>query len=106
MLELNQANFQKEVLEASEPVVVDFWAAWCGPCRMIAPILEELATEYSGRVKFAKVNVDENQQLAAQYQITSIPTLIFFKNGQVRNVVVGLKSKADLKQLIDQLLAQ
>lgn len=104
MNKVGQSSFQEEVIQSPVPVVVDFSATWCAPCRMIAPILDELATEYAGRVKFLKVDVDEEQQLAAQYRISSVPTLLLFKNGEVRNVVVGLKSKADLKRLVDELL--
>jgi thioredoxin 1 len=104
MLTLNESNFQTEVLEAKQPVLVDFWAEWCAPCRMIAPLLEELATEYEGRVHIGKVNVDENQQLAAQYRITGIPTLLLFKDGQVREAIVGLKSKRELKAALDAAL--
>src|SRR3954471_21200880 len=90
-------NFEAEVEKSTTPVVVDFWAEWCGPCKMIAPVLSELATEYDGRVKIAKVNIDEHQQLAINFGINSIPTLLFFKGGKVAEQVVGMKSKRDLK---------
>ena len=96
-------NFDQEVLKSSQPVLVDFWAEWCGPCKMIAPLLNELATEYDGKAKIAKVNVDDSQNLAAQFNINSIPTLLFFKNGQVVDQVVGVKSKKDLKTKLDQI---
>ena len=98
-------NFQSEVLESAEPVVVDFWAEWCGPCKMIAPVLDELATEYGGKVKIAKVNIDEHQNLAAQYRVTAIPTLLVFKGGQVVEQMVGAKSKRDLKASLDKAAA-
>ncbi len=103
ILILNESNFKTEVLTATVPVLVDFWAEWCGPCRMIAPLLAELAGEYHGQVKIGKVNVDENQQLAGEYRVSAIPTLLVFKDGQVQDVIVGLKSKRDLKASLDRI---
>jgi thioredoxin 1 len=102
---LTDANFSEQVLKSSTPVLVDFWAEWCGPCKMIAPVLDELAGEYDGKVKIGKVNIDEHQQLAINYGINSIPTLLFFKNGQVADQVVGMRSKRDLKASFDRVLA-
>lgn len=90
MIELNERNFATEVLEAKQPVLVDFYATWCGPCRMLAPVVEQLAGEFAGRVKFAKVDVDEAPELAMRYQITGVPTLLLFQNGRVVDEVVGL----------------
>ncbi|HEV8541867.1 MAG TPA: thioredoxin [Verrucomicrobiae bacterium] len=101
----NETNFQQEVLSSPQPVLVDFWAEWCGPCKMIAPVLDELATEYDGKVKIAKVNIDDNQNLAAQFRVTAIPTLLIFKNGQVTEQMVGAKSKRDLKASLDKAAA-
>jgi thioredoxin 1 len=93
---ITDSNFQEEVISSKVPVLLDFWAPWCGPCKMIAPILDEIAREKSGEVKIGKVDVDQNSALAAQFRISSIPTLLFFKNGQVADQVVGLKGKAEL----------
>jgi thioredoxin 1 len=103
-IEINQDNFEKEVLATNQTVLVDFWAEWCGPCKMIAPMLEEIAEEYAGRVKVAKVNVDENPVLAERHHVQSIPTLIFFANGLVRDQIVGLAGKQAIAFKLDQLL--
>ncbi len=105
MIELTKENFAAEVLQGSTPIVVDFWAEWCGPCKALGPLLQELATEYEGRVRVGKVNIDEHQTLASQYGIQSIPTLLFFAKGQVTEQVVGLRSKKDLKTKFDRLLS-
>ncbi len=89
-------TFKTEVLESKIPVVVDFWAQWCRPCLMVAPILEEIASEYEGRVKIAKINVDEEPALANQYRIASIPTMLLFQNGEIKNQVIGVMRKEDL----------
>jgi len=98
---ISENNFPQEVLKSTTPVLVDFWAEWCAPCKMIAPILDELAGEYDGKVKIAKVNVDENQVLAGQYGIRAIPTLLLFKNGEVTEQIVGLRSKRDFRTKLD-----
>ena len=105
ILSVTNANFEQEVIKSSVPVLVDFWAEWCGPCKMVAPILDELATEYAGKVKIAKVNVDEAQELAGQYGIRAIPTLLLFKNGQVTDQIVGLRSKGEFKSKLDAAAA-
>jgi thioredoxin 1 len=101
---VNESSFEKGVLSSSVPVLVDFWAPWCAPCRMVAPSLEKIAQDYAGRLLVAKVNTDENNQLAARYQITGIPTLLFISNGQIVNQQVGALSYAILKQMVDQFL--
>jgi thioredoxin 1 len=97
---LTESNFKKEVIESGLPVLVDFWATWCGPCKMIAPVVEELAKEFDQKIKVGKVDVDENPNIAGQFGIMSIPTLMFFKNGKVMEQVVGALSKVDLKKKI------
>jgi thioredoxin 1 len=103
IITVTDASFDEEVLKSPWPVLVDFWAEWCGPCKMIAPILDELADEYDGRVKIAKVDVDNNQGLAVKYGITAIPSLLFFKDGEVVDQVRGLRSKRDLKESFDRV---
>ncbi|MDP2923865.1 MAG: thioredoxin [Candidatus Omnitrophota bacterium] len=96
------ANFKKEVLESNLPVLVDFWANWCGPCKMISPIIEELAKEYAGKIKIGKVDVDENPKTATLYGIMSIPTLVFFRNGKIVNQATGALNKIELKRKIEE----
>ena len=98
---LTKNNFRDEVLNSDIPVLVDFWATWCGPCRMVAPIVEEIADEYDSRIKVGKVNVDEEPELAMQFRVASIPTLMVFKNGQLVNTAVGYRPKADILALFD-----
>jgi len=105
-ISIEQSSFQEKVLKAKEPVLVDFWAPWCGPCRAVAPIVDELAKEYEGKVTFAKVNVDENPFLASSYGVMSIPTLIVFNGGKPAEQVIGLRSKSDLKKIIDSVLGR
>ncbi|HNX81454.1 MAG TPA: thioredoxin [Candidatus Omnitrophota bacterium] len=104
VLHVNEENFNKEILEPNTVALVDFWAPWCGPCKMIAPFIEEIAKEYAGKVTVAKVNVDESSQIASHYGIMSIPTVIFFKNGKIMSQHVGAVSKADLKNLVEENL--
>ena len=103
---VDQNSFQKTVLESQKPVLVDFWAPWCAPCRAVAPIVEELAKEYNDKVEFAKVNVDEAPFVASNYGIMSIPTLIIFKDGKPVEHVIGFKPKNQLKKILDRVLAK
>lgn len=104
-LVITDQTFKQEVLENSGLVVVDFWAPWCGPCRTVGPVIEELAAEYAGKVKIGKLNVDENSQTAGQYSVMSIPSVVFFKNGQPIKTMVGAQSKENYKQAIDELMS-
>jgi thioredoxin 1 len=104
-VEINDGSFEAEVIKSDKPVIVDFWATWCGPCKMIAPILEEVATEYDGKLKIAKMDVDSNTKVASQYGIMSIPTLLFFKNGQLVDQVIGAIPKAQLVNRLAKVLA-
>ena len=103
--DVTDQNFEDEVVNADTPTLVDFWAPWCGPCRMVAPIVEELANEYEGRVKFVKLNTDENPAVSMRYGIRSIPTLLVFKDGEVKGQIVGFRPKNDLKIRLESVLA-
>lgn len=106
IFEINDANFEKDVLNhRQQPVLVDFWAPWCGPCKMVAPVIEDLAAEYKDQLKIVKINVDKNRQYAGQLKVMGIPTLVLFKDGQEVDRVVGFRSKEDLKQIIDKQLS-
>ena len=102
---ISNNNFEQEVNKSPTPVLVDFWAEWCGPCKMIAPVLDEIAEEKAGKIKIAQVNVDEQASLAAEYGVRSIPTLLLIKGGQVAEQMVGARSKRDLKTSLDKSLA-
>ncbi len=104
IVNLSSENFGQEVLKAETPVLVDFWAEWCGPCKMLAPVLDELAQEYGAKLKVGKVNIDHDQQLSVQYGIQSIPTLLIFKDGQVKEQHIGMKSKSVLKDALDSAI--
>ena len=104
LLQVNDKNFTAEVLQSDIPVLVDFWATWCGPCRAISPIVEDLAKEFSGRIKITKLNVDENPSTPSQYGVRGIPALILFKEGKVLDQIVGSVPKARLKALIEKAL--
>jgi thioredoxin len=104
ILEFSDQNFEQEVLGSDKPVLVDFWAEWCAPCRMLSPAVEAVAGEYAGRAKVGKVNVDENQSVTSRYNIRSIPTLLVFKNGEIKEQIVGTTSKDNLAKLLDKNL--
>mgnify|MGYP001351934082 CR=1 FL=1 len=103
-LEFTDDNFQSEVLDSDQPVLVDFWAEWCGPCRMLAPVIDELATEFEGKAKIGKVDIDSNRDAAVNYGIQSIPSIIIFKNGEIMNKFVGISSKEELVTAIEAAL--
>ena len=104
--QFTEDNFETEVLSASEPVLVDFWAEWCVPCKSLGPVIDELASEYVGKVKIGKVDTDQNQSLAARFGIMNIPTVLLFQGGQIKQKFVGLRGKKDFKMSIDQLLTE
>lgn len=104
--EFTDANFESEVLQSSQPVLVDFWAEWCGPCRMLAPTIDKLATAYAGKVKVGKLDVDSNRNVAGKYRLNAIPNVMLFQNGQVVQQFVGLRQEKDYKAVIDTLVAK
>ncbi|MGE5582790.1 MAG: thioredoxin [Bacillota bacterium] len=104
MINLERSNFKKEVLESKIPVLVDFWAPWCGPCKMLAPVIEEIAAGYAGKIQVGKVNVDDNQELAGEYGVMSIPTICLFKNGSQAFRLVGFRPKKEIMTEIDKYL--
>jgi thioredoxin 1 len=101
---ITDENFENEVINSTEPVLIDFWATWCGPCRMIAPIVEELAGEFNGKVKIGKLDVDNNQQTSINYGVRSIPTLLIFKGGKVRDTIIGAVPKSNIVQKLNAVL--
>jgi thioredoxin 1 len=103
-VEFTDDNFQKEVLQSDKPVLIDFWAVWCGPCRMIAPIVEELANEFNGKVKIGKLDVDNNQQSAINYGVRSIPTLLIFKDGEIVDTIIGAVPKANIVSKLNAVI--
>lgn len=104
ILEVSDDNFEEEIMKADLPALVDFWAEWCGPCRMVGPIVEELAKEYEGKIKVAKMDVDKNRQTPAKFGIRNIPTLIFFKDGEVAQTVIGAQPKGSLEEELKKLI--
>lgn len=105
MVELTDANFESEVIKSELPVLVDFWASWCGPCKALAPTIDEVANAYQGKVKVAKLNVDDNTDTATRYSIMSIPTLAFFKKGKLINTTVGVVSKGEIENKLKEIMA-
>ena len=104
-IQLTDASFDHEVIKSQQPVLVDFWAPWCGPCRMLAPVIEEIASEYAGKIRVAKINTDDHPNAAARYKISAIPTMLFFKEGKVVEQLVGVHSKTEIKKTLDTLVA-
>ena len=105
IIHVNDSDFEQTVLKAEGPVLVDYWAEWCGPCKMIEPLLHELADDYGGRLKIAKLNIDENQQVTTRYKIRGIPTLMIFQNGEHQGTKVGALTKAALKEFVDETIS-
>jgi thioredoxin 1 len=103
LLQVTDGDFEQQILQSDKPALVDFWAAWCGPCRTVGPVVEELAGEYAGKIKVAKLNVDENKETPSKYGIRGIPTLILFKDGQVVDQIVGAVPKSRIKELLDRV---
>jgi thioredoxin 1 len=103
-LTFTDSNFEQEVIKSEKPVLIDFWAVWCGPCKIIAPVVEELANEYEGKAKIGKLDVDENQQTSIKYGVRSIPTLLIFKDGKVKDTIIGAVPKAQIVQKLDAAL--
>lgn len=106
MFDVTKDTFEKEVLQKKMPVLVDFWAPWCGPCRIVGPVLEKLSSEYSSKLKFAKLNVDDNQEIAAQFDVRGIPCMIVFNKGNELDRIIGAYSEAELRRKIDLILAK
>jgi thioredoxin 1 len=104
-IEINETNFETEVLKSTQPVVVDFWAEWCGPCKMLSPVLDEIAVEQNGRAKVAKVNIEQNSDLAAKYGVRAIPTLLYFAGGELRKQTVGVVSKQTIVSTLESVVA-
>ena len=104
-IQLTDDTFEKDVVQSPQPVLVDFWAPWCGPCRMLTPVIEEIAKEYNGKIRVAKINTDEHPNAASRYKISAIPTLLFFKGGKVVEQLVGVHSKSEIKKTLDSLVA-
>ena len=104
LLEVTDESFENEIINSDLPALVDFWAAWCGPCRMVGPVVEELAKEYEGKIKFAKMDVDQNRQTPTKFGIRSIPTLIFFKGGEVAQTIIGAQPKSNIDEELKKLI--
>lgn len=104
IVELSDSSFESEVIKSDKPVLVDFWAPWCGPCRILAPIVEEIAESYTGRLKVGKLNVDDNQEITMRYRIRSIPTLILFKNGQALDQIIGAVPKTEIEKVVKKVV--
>jgi len=105
-LQFTDANFDEEVMSSDKPVLVDFWAEWCGPCKALTPVVDELARDYSGKAKIGKVNTDENRQISVRFSVSAIPTVMLFQNGEIVEKFVGLRSKKDFQAAIDRLIAK